>query len=66
MRARHPQLFFTFSGRMTAQLYLHPLRIGLMKYRMTRSGLTAWLLALAALMALPGFSQTFRGASTAR
>jgi len=32
-----------------------------MKYRMTRSGLTAWLLALAALMALPGFSQTFRG-----
>ncbi|MGD0734680.1 MAG: TonB-dependent receptor [Terracidiphilus sp.] len=32
-----------------------------MKHRITRSGLTALLLALAVLMALPGFSQTFRG-----
>jgi hypothetical protein len=34
-----------------------------MKNRMTRSGITAWLLSLAVLIALPvtGFGQTFRG-----
>jgi len=35
-----------------------------MKYRMTRSGLTAWLLALAALMALPAFHKRSVAAST--